>query len=97
MSKGRPTSSQAKIIVWLFFGLIAAFCIISVWNPGEEEKRVLESNGIESAEISTLAFWGCPDDQYGYHFKGKNNRGKDVQGVMCKNGLFLGSWNVRYN
>lgn len=97
MPKNRPTFSQTKIIIWLLFGLIAAFCIISIWNPGEEEKRILGSNGIKSTEISTLAFWGCPKDQFGYHFKGKNERDKDVQGVICKSGLFFGSWNVRYN
>lgn len=96
MSKNSP-ALQSKIIVFLIIGLIFSFYIITIWNPSPDSIRVLEDNGVTSPEVSTLSFWGCPEKQYGYNFKGKNEHGKNVQGLICKNGIFFGSWNVRYN
>ncbi|UQT02744.1 hypothetical protein SUREIYA_01490 [Serratia phage vB_SmaM-Sureiya] len=79
--------------------LMIAFTIAVMaflWTPGEEENRVLENQGLSGVVIDTLSFWGCPDEQYGYKFTAINQAGKTVNGVMCKNGYFFGSWNVRY-
>ena len=67
-----------------------------MWNPGESETRVLEDQGLTEVHVDTLSFFGCPDDQYGYKFEATNQGGKNVKGVMCKNGVFFGSWNIRY-
>lgn len=85
-----------KSIPYIFFILLFVIYFVCIWTPGEEENRVLEDQGLSGVVVDTLSFWGCPDEQYGYKFTGINQAGKTVNGVVCKNGYFFGSWNVRY-
>lgn len=84
--------SVPYILMFAFVAIVTA-CI---WTPGEDEYRVLDDQGLSGATIDTLTFFGCPKDQFGYEFTAINQKGKRVEGIMCKNGIFLGSWNVRY-
>lgn len=85
-----------KSIPYIAVVVLLIVYVVSIWTPGEEENRVLEDQGLSGVVLDTLSFFGCPKDQHGYKFTAINQAGKTVNGVICKNGHFSGSWNVRY-
>lgn len=72
--------------------LVPFIILLSGCTDSSNAKRVLESSGYSSVQITGYRFFGCSkDDVQHTGFEAKGPTGKNVTGVVCSGLIFKGN------
>lgn len=80
-----------KYLIWI---IVAIGLIAYTWYPSDDFVKVVEDDGFAQIEMGSLDLIHCPKGEYGYSFTGVKD-GKVVKGLICRNGIFFGSYVIR--
>lgn len=89
-------SSETSVGEFLAVCFIVAALHNPLWTAEEDATQILDAANVNATKVGGFSWLGCGLLASGWHteFKGTNDDGKKVEGVVCE-GLFSQSY-IRY-